>query len=137
VVSAGLRAEFSRCACFLAPTGQWGNAKGRQSQLIGKREPWGLVSWHLSKIGGCCGSAQAAGEGCGQRRVGGGILPLGVFPVSPGQLPVGQCRRKAVSEVIEEMAMGVSLGAIEHGGLRLRAAHCGGPISFQGKSIYG
>jgi hypothetical protein len=73
VGSAGWGAEFSRWACFPAPTGQWSSVKGEQAQLTGKVEPGGLVLWHLSKMGGCCGSAQAAGEGCGQRRAGGQV----------------------------------------------------------------
>jgi hypothetical protein len=80
----GLDGQFSRWACF-APTGQWGSVEGGQSQLTGKVESWGLVSWHLSKIGGCCGSAQAAGEGCGQRWVGGRISRWACFPAPTGQ----------------------------------------------------
>ena len=90
MVSAGWGEEFSRCACFPAPTGQWGSAKGGQSQLTGKIEPWGLVSWHLSKIGGCCGSAQAAGERCGQRWVGGQNFAVGCVswhPQASGAVP--------------------------------------------------
>jgi hypothetical protein len=67
VGSAGWGAEFSRWVCFPVPRGQWGSAESGQSQVTGKRELCDLVLWHLSKIGGCCGSAQAAGEGYEQR----------------------------------------------------------------------